>query len=651
MRNQINLTLGTAGHIDHGKTALIKCLTGCDTDRLKEEKERGMSIELGYAPCTLGSLEVGIVDVPGHENFIRTMVAGASGIDACMLVVAADDGPMPQTREHLDILSLLDVRHGVVVLTKIDRVSAEELQTMREVLVDYLRGTFLENAPIVPVSNVTGQGLGELYEKLSDLVAHIKPRPVDGVFRMPVERAFSIKGHGTVVAGVPMTGSARVEDEIVLLPDGVTTRIKSIQVYGQESTTVLAGQCTAINVRHWDHRSIARGKTVTVPGLWEPHAWCVVQLRLLPQDRLFLKHGATVRFHTGTTERLARAYLLAEGGMRGGETGFVQLRFEEPIIAGPRDRFIIRDLSPARTIGGGVILKTLPQRLNRNEPGVRDRLGEHLAALGDDRSFAAFLANSAKEWLIDAAALARRAKLPVQRMRAILDEMASAGVLVRTPEGTYLRAETARQLGEELLARLEAYHRESPASPGLLLDDLRQTWMRKSETADTGTPVPGAAIQAVVEQLRSAGRIRIDDQRLALAGHSITIPSADADPLGRLEAMFVSRPFNPPDPTEAAAALAIDGAAVQRLVRILLEHRKLVRIDRDLLVHRDALQRAREMIISHIRQKGRLESVDFKYMLDTTRKYAIPLLDYFDRTGLTRRASDNTRHLRNPEVT
>lgn len=639
-RNQINITLGTAGHIDHGKTALIKCLTGCDTDRLKEEKERGMSIELGYAPCTLGDLEVGIVDVPGHENFIRTMVAGASSMDACMLVVAADDGPMPQTREHLDILTLLNVKHGIVVLTKIDRVSPEELEVVRQVLADFLKGTFLEQAPIMPVSNITGEGLGDLYDALRKLVGSIQPRPVDGVFRLPVERSFSIKGHGTVIAGVPLSGSARADEEVVLLPDGLAGRIKGIQVYGQESRQVKAGQCAAINIRHWDYKLVERGKTLTLPGYFEPHTWCVCRLELLARDKLFLKHGATVRFQTGTSERMARVYLLEGAGLYGGQSAFAQFRCDEPIVAGPRDRFIIRDLSPPRTIGGGVVLETRAARLNRNDPDVHRGLDRLLAALADDHSLVAFHAESAEATLLDRMNIAHQAKVPVETAAKILESMVGAGRLVKASDGSYLTRRTLDRLCQELLERLGTYHRESPESPGLALDDLRVAW-----------DVPGPALQACMAELERASRIRQADQRLALAEHRPTIAGGDADQLGRIEKMFLSRAFNPPDATEIAANLKLQPAAATKFLKILLEQRKLVRVDRDLLFHTEAIARARAAIVNHIRAKGRLDSVDFKYLVDTSRKYAIPMLDYFDRIGVTRRASDNTRYLRNPEVT
>ncbi len=365
---QINITLGTAGHIDHGKTMLVKCLTGCDTDRLKAEKERGMSIDLGFAPCRIGDVGVGIVDVPGHENFIRTMVAGASGMDVVLLVVAADDGVMPQTREHLDILTLLGIERGLVALTKIDRVDSDQVELARDDTAGFLQGTFLQDAPILPVSSVTGEGLDRFCEDLTALVESVRAKPIDGVFRLPLDRAFSAKGHGTVVSGVPVSGSARTGDEVILLPAGHTGRIRAVEVYGQPSDTVMAGQCAALNVRHWDHRTINRGDTLTTPGYFAPLEWFVCKLRLLPRQKVVLKNGTQVKFHTGTSEVPAAVYLMEGDRMRSGEERIVQVRAKSPIVAGPGDHFILRTPSPVQTVGGGTIVEGAPGGSSEHAP-------------------------------------------------------------------------------------------------------------------------------------------------------------------------------------------------------------------------------------------------------------------------------------------
>ena len=405
-QTQINITLGTAGHIDHGKTALVKCLTGCETDRLREERERGMSIDLGYAPCTIGDLEIGIVDVPGHEHFVKTMVAGAAGMDGVILVVAADDGVMPQTREHLEILTLVGIRHGLVALTKIDRVAADDLELVRAELADYVKGTFLDGAPILPVSSVTGQGYDHFHEVLATLVGQITPKSKGGVFRLPVDRAFSAQGFGTVVAGIPVCGQAHIGDELVVLPHNLTGRVKRVEVYGRASDTVMAGQCAALNVGHWQSGAIRRGDTVTLPGYFSPQVWYVCQLRLLPRNKLRLKQGGEVKFHTGTTEIGAAIYNLEQGELHEAGEYLVQVRTQAPVVAGPGDRFILRSLSPMRTIGGGTIIEAESRRLKRTRPNVREELQQRAAAVHDDTTFVEYCVRTAPLLMADEAQLA-----------------------------------------------------------------------------------------------------------------------------------------------------------------------------------------------------------------------------------------------------
>jgi len=393
----VNITLGTAGHIDHGKTALVKCLTGCETDRLKEEQERGMSIDLGYAPCYLGRVQVGIVDVPGHAHFVKTMVAGATGMDGVILVVAADDGVMPQTREHLDILTLLGVRHGLVALTKIDRVGPDHLELVRSDLENFLHGTFLESAPVVPLSNVTGEGYDRFQDALHALVESIRPKRIDGVFRIPVDRAFTAQGYGTIVAGIPVCGSARVGDEVVVLPHNLPGRIKRIEVYGRASDTLVAGQCAAVNVGHWESHAIGRGDTVTLPGYFGPETHFVCKLRLLPREKLRLKHASEVKFHTGTSEVNAVIYALEERELQGGGEYLVELKTNTPLVAGPGDPFILRTFSPVATVGGGIVVEAATRRLKRNRPGVLDDLRQRADAVPDDARFVEYCVQTAEQ--------------------------------------------------------------------------------------------------------------------------------------------------------------------------------------------------------------------------------------------------------------
>ncbi len=630
---QINVTLGTAGHIDHGKTCLIKCLTGCETDRLKEEKQRGMSIDLGFAPCQIAGIEVGIVDVPGHENFVKTMVAGASGMDGVILVVAADDGVMPQTREHLEILTLLGIRHGIIALTKIDRVESEVLEIVQTELREYLTGTFLADAPILPVSNVTGEGLSAFADVLSDLVQSIQPKRVDGVFRVPVDRSFSVKGYGTVVSGIPVAGSARVGDEIVLLPQDLPGRIKAIQVYGRDADTVMAGQCAALNVREWDHRSIERGDTLTLPGYFAPQAWCACRLRLLPHEKLSLKNAAHVRFHTGTAETQAAIYVMQGERMAAGEEALVQVKLERPLLAGPGDRFIVRTLSPVRTIGGGVIIETAGKRLKRSRPGLVQDLAERGEVVNTDEAFVAHCVKTADGMVTLEQALSVRAKVLPARLREILDALVEEGTVIRLPSGSYMHAETARQAGQRVIDAVGEFHQQSPESPGPTLDALiGSCGMDKS------------VLQQVVVLLKGEGRLAERHQRVALPEHRETFGDADRTLLDGIEALFRDRAFRPPGVDEVVEHAQTPRDRTTDALKVLIEHERLVQVAPDLLFHVEAVARARDALVDHIRAEGKLESVKFKYLIDTTRKFAIPLLDYFDKIGLTRRVS-NTRYL------
>jgi selenocysteine-specific elongation factor len=631
---QINITLGTAGHIDHGKTALVKLLTGCDTDTLKEEKERGMSIELGFAPCVIANLEVGIVDVPGHEHFIKTMVAGATGMDGVILVVAADDGIMPQTKEHLDILTLLGLEHGIIALTKIDRVPPERMAAVKEDLRLLLGGTFLEAAPILPISNVTGEGLDGFVKGLQALVRSIRPKTAEGVFRLPVEKIFSIKGHGTVVTGIPLAGAAKLGDEIVLLPQGLPGRITGLQVYGREADTVLAGQCAAVNVRHWDAKAVHRGNTMTVPGFFAPADWYACRLRLLAREKFSLKHAAEVKFHTGTSEVLGTVYLMQGDRASAGEECLVQLRLDEPLIAGPGDRFILRTASPPATIGGGIIVEATPRRLKRNQPEVQQDLAARAQAVLSAKAFVEYCLRTAESVAATEAEVAYRSKTPPARLREILKELVGAGRAALLAPGLYIHTETAREAEQRLADLLGDFHKQSPQSPGMELDAL---------VAASG--IAKNVLASLLARLKAAGKTAERSGRFALATHRETFADKDREAMERVEALFRERLFSPPGTAEVAAGARISDSEAARIVRLLLEHQRLVQVAPDILFHAEAVERARAIVVDFIRKEGQMESVKMKYLLDTTRKFAIPMLDHLDRIGVTR-AVGHTRYLR-----
>jgi len=637
---QKNITLGTAGHIDHGKTALVKCLTGCDTDHLKEEKERGMSIELGFAPCTISDLEVGIVDVPGHENFVKTMVAGATGIDGAIFVIAADDGVMPQTREHLDILTLLGVRHGIVALTKADCVEPSRIESVTRQIRDFLTGTFLENAPILPVSNITGQGFDTFYEALQTLVDAIEPKKTDGVFRMPVERTFSVKGYGTVVTGIPVAGSIKIADEVALFPEGTRGRIKAIQVYKRSSETAMVGQCAALSVPQWDYKNIERGCTVTLGEYFCPEEWYLCKLRLLPHLKSPLKNGASVKFHTGTCDAVATVFLLEGSSAAGGRECLVQVGLTRPprIVAAPRDRFILRSLSPVQTIGGGVIVEALAKKLRRNQPNVIQDAAEREKAVRVEKDFVEYCVKTAEGCASGQSELGFRAKMLPGPLKKILDELVGEGKVVRLDSKLFIHTDTSNDVQQKLLGLVGDFHRAKPQSPGTSVEELLEASRLKKDVFD-----------GLLRLLVAQGKLIERKHRLALPEHQETFNDDQQQLLASIESLFKTRPFNPPTDQEVVQHTAADPDKVQKALRILIEQEQLIRVDKDLFFHREAVEKARQTLTTYINTEGGLESVKFKYLLDTTRKFAIPLLDYFDRIGVTRRVG-YTRYLKTPAI-
>lgn len=632
----INITLGTAGHIDHGKTALVKCLTGCDTDTLKIEKERGMSIELGFAPCTISDTEIGIVDVPGHENFVKTMVAGATGIDGVIFVIAADDGIMPQTREHLDILTLLGIKHGIVALTKKDCIDPTRLQMVIHEIKDFLQETFLERAPILPLSNITGDGFGDFLDALKQMVGGISPKKTDGVFRIPVERCFSVKGYGTVVSGIPVSGKAQIGDEVVILPQGTKGRIKTIQVYKRKSNSVLSGQCAAINVPQWDYKTIKRGNVVTLCDYFSPQLWYLCKLHLLSHNKFNIKTGTEVKFHTGTSEVVATVYLLEGNNLTAGQESLIQVKLSEPVVAGPTDRFILRSLSPVQTVAGGMIIEAIPDKLKRSKPAVLQDALTRADAVPDEKDFVEYCIKTAKTYAIDENHISYRAKILPEILKKILSKLISDFKVFNLPPKLYIHKDTIISVQQQMLDMVSGFHSTQPQSPGIAIEHF----YRESH-------FPRDVAEGVVGLLLAQGKLVKRNDCLALPNHRQTFATGEQELMGKIESLYRDRPFNPPLASEIAELVKAAPDNVEKIIRILIEQKCLVRVENDLYFHRQAIEHARQILTSCIVKEGKLESVKFKYLLDTTRKFAIPLLDYFDRIGLTRRIN-NTRYLRTP---
>lgn len=627
-----NITLGTAGHIDHGKTELVKLLTGCDTDRLKTEKDRGMSIELGFAPCLVEDLEVGIVDVPGHENFIRTMVAGAAGIDAVIFVVAADDGVMPQTIEHLDILTLLGVKDGLTVITKSDLATQARIQDVCEQIQNLLTNTFLQNKPILPVSNTTADGFDQFRRELKALINRLNPRSREGIFRLPIERTFTIKGYGTVVTGIPIAGQANVGDELTILPRDSKSRIRAVQVYKHQAQTVIAGQCAALNMPNADYRKITRGQTVTQPGYFTPAKWLLCEIKILPRENYTLKNAAKMQFHTGTSETSATVYLMSEDSIKSDHTALVQIRLENPLIAGPNDPFIIRAPSPVRTIGGGRIIEQIPKRLKRSKAHVREDAQHRALAVKKPIDFVEYALLTAPDQNADITAISQRCKLTHKSVENILTRLTDQQKAIRISPQLWTHSKTIQTCCEQITTAVENFHQQNPASIGIEIAALEKS-------VPAVNPVFQKALQILIEQNKLAQQ----NTKIHQPGFSSTFTPTQQKIIARIEPLLKANLFKPPKPEQIAQQTKLDKDTISRTLNLMAENGIAVQIQPDMFFHHNAIDRAARIINQHFKKTDRLESVDFKYMLDTSRKFALPILDYMDLIGITRRVG-NTRH-------
>ncbi len=628
-----HIIVGTAGHIDHGKTSLVKALTGIDTDRLKEEKERGISIELGFANLALSDdLNLGIVDVPGHERFVKTMLAGIGGIDLVVLVIGADEGVMPQTREHLHICELLQVKRGVVALTKVDLVEAGWLEMVRADLEGFLTGTFLEGAPVIPVSSATGQGLRELRVALREVAQTVEPKRHDGIFRLPIDRVFTMKGFGTVVTGTLWSGTVKVGDDVVVLPRELRSRVRRLQVHGQTVEQAWAGQRVAVNLPGLEVDQLGRGDLLAYAGALKPSMAFDVSLELLKDAPRALRNRARVRFHLGTSEVLARVVLLDREELNPGEEAFAHLRLEASATALAGDRYVIRSYSPALTIGGGSILDPIPPVRRR----AKVSLLEHLKVLQTGTS-----AQQVERLLLQAGpapisldALRASASLDETTLKRELTRLIEAGVAISLGakgELGDIHRTTYDRLASEVLSRLEEFHRREPLKEGLPKEELR-----------TKLPQVGPALFALLLQgLVEKQQIAIDREKVRHFLHRPTLTAEEQALKGRLETIYRRAGFQPPGLELALAQAGADSSrAGATIFHRLADEGTVIKIRDNLFLHREHYERAKGMLLDHFKLRATITVPEFKDLLGVSRKFAIPFLEHFDSVKLTRRQGD-----------
>jgi len=630
-----NLVVGTAGHIDHGKSSLVRALTGIDPDRLKEEKARGITIELGFAHATIGDIKAAFVDVPGHERFVRTMLAGVGGIDCVMLVVASDESVMPQTREHFDICRLLRIPRGIVVLTKADAADADTRALVRQDVAELVKGSFLERAPVVEVSASTGEGLDALRSAIVEQASQVGSRPIDGAARLPIDRAFSMKGFGTVVTGTLVSGRLAIDDGLALLPGERLVKVRGLQVHGAAAVAAVAGQRTAINLGGVEVGEVSRGQTLATPNAFSVTRRVDAAIDLLPSSKP-LRHGARVRVHHGTSEILGRVSIAGPSTpeIAAGGRALVRLRLEHPAVLTRGDRFIIRAYSPPITIGGGRVLDPAPTR-----PGVRSADGEaalqrlQVESPGADAELAAIESMIGAAGLagIPVASLISRAGVAPAQLDAVTGALRQRGVVV-AGDRAVAAAHLARAR-DALVALVSAFHKANPLSEGLPREEARERLFTKAAPA---------IFERVLDDLKASKALAGAD-RLALASHRVTISGEDAKAKTAIAEAYRRGALKPPDAAVVAAEAKAPPAVVERVIALLLREKTLVRLD-TLIFHADALMKLKEEIAAlKGAAPGGRATVDvsaFKDRYGVTRKFAIPLLEYLDRERVTRRTGD-----------
>jgi selenocysteine-specific elongation factor len=633
----MNLMVGTAGHIDHGKTALVKFFTGCETDTLKEEKDRGMSINLGFAPCPLGrGKRIGLVDVPGHEDFIRNMVAGATGIDLLMLVVAADDGIMPQTVEHFNITQLLGVKNGIAVITKTDLVPEERVAEVKADVAAFLEGTYLEGCPILPFSAVTAQGLSDIRKVLDELVDKTERRRTEGVFRLPVERSFSAEGFGTIMTGIAARGKLQIRDEVEILPIGQKGVVRKLQVFAQDWDEAFAGQCLAINVGGVDSKVVKRGAVLATAGYFKPTDMFHARLRVLRDASGPLKNRTPIRFHTGTTETFGHVVLLDHTVLNPGENGLVQFLLENPIIIEAGDSYIIRLQNPVTTVGGGKVVGHSDRRFKRNRDWVNAAIGEEEASLKSDNSRALHVIRNAAANGIDRKELGVRATLIPAQVAGILEEFAASGDALLLPgDRIVVSGPHFEAFRTDLLSRVAEMHKADPLRVGYTAVELRREMDARSEL-----------LTAVLEILVEKGEVVLDRELYRLASFKVQLDdelSRIADQLGTI---YRDGGFKTPRIDQINELVAGKAQDIAKVFQQLVESGVLVRVDPKIAFHSDNVEMARQRIVAHIEEHGELDSFAFKELIESSRKYAIPLLDHFDAIGVTVRGHQHKRYLK-----
>lgn len=625
--------VGTAGHVDHGKTVLVKALTGKDTDRLKEEKERGISIELGFAPFKLPSgIMAGVVDVPGHERFIKNMLAGVGGIDMVLLVVAADEGIMPQTREHLGIIDLLQVPVGIIVITKIDLVEEEWLELVKEEVRELVQGTVLENAQIAEVSGITGKGIPELVDLIDSIAGQMQERPVTGRARMSVDRVFSVTGFGTVVTGTLAEGRLEIGDTVEILPHGLSARVRGLQVHNKKVEAAEAGQRVAINIAGIECEQVDRGNVVTVPGLLKTSHRLDIRIKLLADAGKPLANRTRIRVHVGTTELLARVILLETEELEPGDTGLAQLECEEPAVAARGDRLIIRSYSPMHTIAGGKVIDPQPLKHKRFDRNVIEDLKTREKGTPKDlvRQYMAFstqVAFTGEDFI-------RGLGMDADVFRKTMDEMVSEGQVRQFTSDSkpyYILSSLFDRKAVQLTKSLEDFHNQFPLRNGISKEETRSR---------NFTGLNSKLFNALMEIFEAEGIVRLSGESIARSGFEPRPRPEQEKLFDKIGTRFLEGGFQTPGWDEIITEFKLGPGNSDEILNYFLSAQVLVKLEDNVLLHRQNLEQAKEMVVRFLKENSEMSLGEARDLLKTSRKFALPIMNYLDKEKVTRRVDD-----------
>lgn len=618
--------LGTAGHIDHGKSALVKALTGIDPDRLKEEKERGITIDLGFADLVYpDELAVGIIDVPGHERLVRNMLAGAGGIDIVILVIAADEGIMPQSREHLSICNLLKIKSGLIVITKADLVEDDWIKLVSEEVKDFVKGTFLEGAEIIPVSSKTGKNIELLREKIREVALTVKPKLTRGLFRLPIDRVFTLKGFGTVVTGTAISGSISVNDTVEILPANINSKVRGLHSHGKSIKTAYAGQRVAINVSGVEKESLKRGDVVVVPGRFSPAKAVDAKMELL-KDSPILKNRSLVHFHSGTSETIVRVILYNLEEIKPGEGCYCQLRLHEPVTVMSGDRYIIRRFSPVETIGGGEILDAHPGRRKRAE-GIEDlkilELGtlEEKIAMKIKKAGINGMSVTTLEGWINADVSAIQDAINTLRQRDIVVQ--HENILIHSVAVNSIRA------GIDKI--LNTFHKQNPLKTGMPKEEVRAQLKIDQKIFNALT----ATMKEVV----------MDKDLMRLSFFKVSLSEVDKGIEAKILNMLEQAGFQPPLKEEISKALNLQQKQLDDILKLMVKQGSLVRVNETMYITKPVYEKIINALKDFFSKKKEMTVAEFRDILNTSRKYALPILEYLDTQRITMRVGDARKFL------